>query len=145
MSFISKSISPSCAEASTNSAGADALSARLGGDEFAMIAPPGMSEDAVLGLAKQIGTAVPRPILYEDKSLQVGVSVGIAFSDANTTSAHDVCTNADQAMYVAKSRKDAQPVVFDPSQFAPRPTLEVKTRLEEALRLREIRPWSLKP
>jgi diguanylate cyclase (GGDEF)-like protein len=78
--------------------------ARLGGDEFAILvrhAEP-MSFAAT---ARRIIAALEAPILFEEQSLDVGTSIGIAHFPEHGQDAQTLVRNADIAMYAAKRNK----------------------------------------
>lgn len=76
------------------------LLARLGGDEFAILienAAPGSAET----IAEKILAAMHQPITVDGHDLQVGTSIGVAYSRPGITDA-DFFKLADQALYEAK-------------------------------------------
>lgn len=115
--------------------------ARMGGDEFAVILPTHMGEAATLGLAAAILAHISEPIIYKTAVLRVSASLGVAFAGGTITRASEIYAAADQAMYRAKANDDGQAVLFKPEQFAPRPSLEDKNRIETGLRNGEILPF----
>ncbi|MDA8523110.1 diguanylate cyclase domain-containing protein [Acidovorax sp. NCPPB 4044] len=78
--------------------------ARLGGDEFAILVRSD-DEQTLTGIASAIVDVVRQPIaLQQDVSVQVGTSIGIAFSPAHSRHGAEVMHRADLAMYAAKRR-----------------------------------------
>jgi diguanylate cyclase (GGDEF)-like protein/PAS domain S-box-containing protein len=76
------------------------LLARLGGDEFVILiesAPPGSAET----IAEKILAAMQQPITVDGHDLQVGTSIGVAYSGPASTDT-DFFKQADQALYEAK-------------------------------------------
>jgi diguanylate cyclase (GGDEF)-like protein len=83
---------------------ADTL-ARVGGDEFVLLAadlenPVG---DRARTLATKCIDAVSKPMTLKGSVCNLGVSIGIAFSDG-TCSADSLLAAADKAMYEAKQK-----------------------------------------
>jgi len=75
--------------------------ARFGGDEFAVLLEGIASPRDAAVIVRKIIAALILPMQYHGKKLQVGVSVGIAFSD-DCGQADAILQNADAAMYQAK-------------------------------------------
>jgi diguanylate cyclase (GGDEF)-like protein len=94
--------------------GEEAVIARLSGDEFALALARSDSEvagadevaDVVLG-------TVARPLLFNDRIVQVGAFAGIASAPAVQASIPDILRRADIAMDRARSGRVARPVWFD--------------------------------
>jgi diguanylate cyclase (GGDEF)-like protein len=94
--------------------GEEAVIARLSGDEFALALALGADEtsradevaDIVLGI-------VTRPLLFDERIIQVGAFAGIASAPAGEASIPDVLRRADIAMDRARSGRIARPVWFD--------------------------------
>jgi diguanylate cyclase (GGDEF)-like protein/PAS domain S-box-containing protein len=81
--------------------GSDTI-ARLGGDEFAVLLPFVESgEDAIKAVRKLI-SIMEKPIMLEDHSFHVGISVGIALYPDHGNDGSTLMRHADVAMYVAK-------------------------------------------
>ncbi|MBI5784052.1 MAG: GGDEF domain-containing protein [Rhodocyclales bacterium] len=76
--------------------------ARLGGDEFIILVEDVESLDAVAMVARKIIEALAHPVWYQDQSLAVGASIGIAIFPQDGASTTEVIARADQAMYRAK-------------------------------------------
>lgn len=75
--------------------------ARLGGDEFAILLPNTDAQAAQV-VAQNVQQSVSAPLMLNELKLRVGVSIGIAVSAANSTSAEELLRCADVAMYKAK-------------------------------------------
>ena len=129
-------------------AGEGGLAARLGGDEFALAVGDVGSSEAALALAAEAICQVERPIAHGERTLRISGSIGVGLSDgadgAGGASVAALCTGADQAMYRAKLARraggPARAVLYDPAHFPPRPSLEDRRRLAEAIAARDIRP-----
>jgi len=94
--------------------GPDAILARLGGDEFAVavaLRPERMGRADEL--ADAVLRTVTRPLLFEEKIIQVGAFVGIASIAAKDARMPDLLRRADIAMDHARSGRVARPVWFD--------------------------------
>ena len=94
--------------------GPDAVLARLSGDEFAValaLASDRMSR--VDQLAEAVLRIVTRPLLFEEKIIQVGAFVGIASAPAAEVRIPDILRRADIAMDHARSGRVARPIWFD--------------------------------
>ena len=94
--------------------GPDAVLARLSGDEFAValaLSPGDMSRADEL--ADVVLRTVSRPLLFEERIIQVGVFAGIASAPATTVRIPDILRRADIAMDHGRSGRVARPVWFD--------------------------------
>jgi diguanylate cyclase (GGDEF)-like protein/PAS domain S-box-containing protein len=80
--------------------------ARLGGDEFAVVCPDFHTRDELVGVAERIIARIAEPMTIEGTDVQVGASIGIAFSPVATAAAtpDDLVDEADRALYLAKSQ-----------------------------------------
>lgn len=76
--------------------------ARLGGDEFVILANVQEAADAGR-LAESLVGALHERFIVDAHELSVSTSVGIALYPADGASQHELLTNADAAMYHAKS------------------------------------------
>src|SRR5436305_5121686 len=94
--------------------GSEAVIARLGGDEFAVafaLPPEGMNRaDA---LAETVLQTVTRPLLFEERIIQVGAFAGIASTASRDVRIPDILRRADIAMDHARTGRVARPVWFD--------------------------------
>jgi diguanylate cyclase (GGDEF)-like protein/PAS domain S-box-containing protein len=75
--------------------------ARLGGDEFAVLLPSTDASGAT-DAARRIADVVRQPFTLESRSLDVGVSIGIAAYPEHGSDAATLMRRADVAMYAAK-------------------------------------------
>ncbi|MDX8353845.1 putative bifunctional diguanylate cyclase/phosphodiesterase [Cognatiyoonia sp. IB215182] len=119
----------------------DAQVARLGGDEFAIVTTDITSSKKANAFAKRIIAAIEEPIPFEQKKLQVGVSLGIARQGHDAPTLAALMSGADQAMYLAKNDPDKRMMIFDKSAFPVRASLEDRNILSNAMRRGEIVPY----
>jgi diguanylate cyclase (GGDEF)-like protein/PAS domain S-box-containing protein len=77
---------------------------RLGGDEFGVVLPGVGTIDRAVAVAERLLVELERPVRFEDHTLRVRASVGIAVTDDLTPDAAALLTHADAAMYRAKRR-----------------------------------------
>jgi diguanylate cyclase (GGDEF)-like protein len=75
---------------------------RLGGDEFVVLLPD-VSEDEAVAIARRIIACVCEPFAFA-AAARIGVSIGIAAAPRDGTSADELLSAADRAMYEAKRR-----------------------------------------
>jgi diguanylate cyclase len=76
--------------------------ARLGGDEFIVLIEDVDHIDAVAMVAQKIIEALAMPVAYQEQSLNVGASIGIALYPDDGTTTTEIIAAADRAMYRAK-------------------------------------------
>lgn len=88
--------------------------ARLGGDEFVALADINDPGDAA-ALAEKLLAAVALPLPVETGELNVTASIGIAVFGSDGTSARELMTHADAAMYSAKEQGRNAYCLFEPS------------------------------
>jgi diguanylate cyclase (GGDEF)-like protein/PAS domain S-box-containing protein len=99
--------------------------ARLGGDEFGVLLEGAETAAEVQRVADALIEALGVPFSLDGREVRVTASVGVAFSAADTT-AKELLSNADLAMYHAKSAGKNRHVTFQP---------QMQTLLHERLRL----------
>ncbi|WP_201312507.1 diguanylate cyclase [Dyella sp. EPa41] len=83
------------------------LLARLGGDEFVILCEDITTRDAAEALARKVTATMTRPVVFEDRRLQVTLSVGVALC-RGVDNADALMHTADQALYRAKERGRAR-------------------------------------
>ena len=94
--------------------GPDSVIARLSGDEFAVaLALAADQTGRAEELAEVVLHTVTRPLLFEERIIQVGAFAGIASTPATSARIPDVLRRADIAMDHARSGRVARPVWFD--------------------------------
>ncbi len=108
--------------------------ARLGGDEFTVILP-GLYDPKRLGaLADNIISVLAKPFSIGETSAYVSASIGITLYPQDADNLSSLLKNADQAMYVAKSRGRNQYSYFTASmQEAAQTRLQLSNDLRRAL------------
>ena len=114
--------------------------ARVGGDEFAVLTSNVTSIKEARELAKDIIQRLSETIPFEQKKLDVGVSIGIARQGPDASTPPELLSGADQAMYMCKQDPDSQVQIYDKSAFPVRPTLEDRRILIEAMETGQIIP-----
>lgn len=80
------------------------LVARIGGDEFVVLKPLGESALDISGLADEIVREMQVPFAFEGMSTSCSASVGVAIADSKMENPEQVVTDADTALYHAKSQ-----------------------------------------
>jgi len=83
--------------------GPDGLVARLGGDEFAVLPGENTGDPEELeAIATRLIRCVHQPVIVDEMTLDVGVSIGIARFPRDGNDPHSLLRSADVAMYAAK-------------------------------------------
>jgi diguanylate cyclase (GGDEF)-like protein len=77
--------------------------ARTGGDEFVILLPDTDGESGARTTSRKVIETANLPILFEDRSLLVGASIGVALFPDHGTTADELMRKADHAMYLAKA------------------------------------------
>lgn len=77
---------------------------RMGGDEFAVLLPGVVKYEDAVSVAEKIIASVVAPIIMDELSLKVGVSIGIAFYPQDNNDIGKLIHYADLAMYHAKNK-----------------------------------------
>lgn len=105
--------------------------ARVGGDEFAIVLEDLATLDPAVRAADRVLQALRVPIVHAEASYEVSASVGVAFSEPDST-VQGLLSAADTAMYAAKQSGRDRSAVYDAAMHG-----EVMHRLElhRALRL----------
>ncbi len=78
--------------------------ARYGGDEFVMLIPDIESVTTVTDIARRIHKKVSKPLEIDERILHVSCSIGVALWPEDGERLDNLLSNADAAMYQAKSR-----------------------------------------
>lgn len=77
--------------------------ARIGGDEFVLLKPLEDSALSISNLADNIVRETRKPFNYDGKSISCTASVGVAIADAKMSEPEHVVSDADSALYHAKT------------------------------------------
>jgi two-component system CheB/CheR fusion protein len=77
--------------------------ARVGGDEFIFLLNSPQGRGEITEVANRIINSINEPTEIMGKMLQIGVSLGISCFPQDGATASDLISNADSAMYAAKS------------------------------------------
>lgn len=89
--------------------------ARLGGDEF-MILLTDINDISIIGcMADKIINTISKEILHANKSLYVGVSIGITIYSGRSVDCDGLMKEADIAMYKAKKSGKGSFIFYQPS------------------------------
>ena len=83
---------------------------RVGGEEFIVLLPDTKKEQALI-IAEKIRKQI-RALHFDEPSLRVTVSIGVAVFPNHCTTEKDLLSKVDQALYVAKNRGRDQTVVW---------------------------------
>ena len=114
--------------------------ARLGGDEFVVLCEDIEGLPHATALAQRIITEFQSTFHLGDDDLQVGASIGIAYSVDGTDTAETILANADIAMYRAKKNGRGCFELFDEAmQHWIRTTVKLETALRQAVSRDELR------
>lgn len=124
-----------------NYVGNRGIVARLGGDEFAIAMWHIRTDKQLLDVADEMARCIERPVAYREKGLKIAASIGISSTRNVAPTLEDLCSAADQAMYRAKNTVGIKSAIFMVDTFAPRPSLEDRMQILQAMRRQEIQPY----
>jgi diguanylate cyclase (GGDEF)-like protein len=114
--------------------------ARLGGDEFGVLLDDLTDEQQAEAVAQRLLEALEAPFVTGDQHVRVRVSIGIAFSGSEPTTAELLINCADTAMYAAKARGKGCVERFHPQMRAAElDRLELEAALRDAVREDRVR------
>ncbi|HEX7388845.1 MAG TPA: EAL domain-containing protein, partial [Acidiphilium sp.] len=77
------------------------IAARLGGDEFSIVLPSNSEFDAT-AVAERVIDRITRPFKFDNVTVEIGVSIGIALAPRDGETPEELYKNADLALYRAK-------------------------------------------
>jgi len=77
---------------------------RFGGDEFVLVMPAYTDPARCETLARQILEVIQEPLVVAEHHLSISASIGIALSPIHGSSAEELLSNADAALYDAKGK-----------------------------------------
>jgi diguanylate cyclase (GGDEF)-like protein len=103
-----------CATHLRSTLGAGEFCARLGGDEFVLIKQDA-DHDSALDLANRISAAMAMCVKWEDRVIEVSVTIGVALYPVHGKNRQELLGNADLAMYRGKAEINRSVCVFDAS------------------------------
>lgn len=110
----------------------DIVFARFAGDEFVAVLP-GLTDRARLAeIGESVIRSLAEPFRIKGQDATVGASLGIAIAPDDTTSAAELLTFADLAMYSSKQAGKARCMFFDQRI---RDTIVERSKIEADLRL----------
>ncbi|MDN3721945.1 diguanylate cyclase [Roseibium salinum] len=90
---------------------------RLGGDEFAVLLPGLGDASTLTALAGRAADAISRPVVFENRPLQLTASIGGAIAPTHGSDEAELIRVADHALYTAKKQRNSA-VVFDEPSLA---------------------------
>lgn len=88
---------------------------RIGGDEFLLYLKQANDLDSVEALVKEILNTFTSPVIVDDNSLNITVSIGIALAPRDSTTADGLLKCADMATYKSKENGKNTYCFFNPS------------------------------
>lgn len=86
--------------------------ARIGGDEFVAIISNLENRADIEPTIKRMLNAASAPVVHDNETMNVSVSIGIAFFPIDTEDADELIKHADQAMYQAKEKGKNQFCIY---------------------------------
>lgn len=105
--------------------------ARLGGDEFAMIVDCDL--EGAICVAEEILRVFETPFMIQDRSIDIGTSIGIVVCPGHGPTAEEVLQQADLAMYDAKRKRLGYTVYSEKLRLAGDDNLALIAELRRAL------------
>ncbi|MGI4830582.1 MAG: putative bifunctional diguanylate cyclase/phosphodiesterase [Janthinobacterium lividum] len=114
--------------------------ARLSGDEFAVLLETEFPKADADAIALQIQNAMRAPVILEGRPVHVTFSIGIAAGSPAHTAYDELLSDADVAMYVAKTIRRGAVASFTPEiREAALNRLTLENDLRSAIDLRQMR------
>ena len=95
------------------------LMGRYGGEEFGIIFPHSDGDGAHLAAERIRASVASQPVLFDERSISVTISLGVTEFGASASSAEALIRTADAALYAAKSAGRNRAKVFSPSLQPP--------------------------
>ncbi|QFY60777.1 EAL domain-containing protein [Rhizobium grahamii] len=95
--------------------GPERFAARVGGDEFVVVMRDHIARPEARNLAQRLLEEIERPVEWNGQSLCVGSSIGISSFPDRARTIDDLLSQADVAMYRAKSTIGGSICFYDPS------------------------------
>lgn len=118
------------------------LFCRQGGDEFLLLLSaddPADAGQAARDVGERIREALERPFRVHDAEFHVGASVGIALYPEHAEDPENLLSNADAAMYMAKSMGGGAVAFYEDATNDSRRRLSLSSRLRRAVTSGELR------
>ena len=85
---------------------------RVGGDEFLVVCPGVAGAESALMVAERIARAVNQPVRLAGVTLDLQVSIGVAYAGRRAIGADVLVRRADTAMYASKRHGQGCPVAY---------------------------------
>jgi len=89
--------------------------ARIGGDEFVVVMRDHVGRSEARSVAQRLLDEIERPVEWNGQSLSVGSSIGISSFPDKARTVDDLLSQADVAMYRAKTTAGSSICFYDPS------------------------------
>ncbi len=114
--------------------------ARWGGDEFVILLPEITDAEAVRTLSDKLINAMQIPILIDENELPVSFSIGVAIYPNDAADIQSLFSNADRAMFHAKSQGRNQACFYSDMDYKDngKQELYIQNRLATAIKTRQI-------
>jgi diguanylate cyclase (GGDEF)-like protein len=92
--------------------------ARLGGDEFAFLIHGVQSEKEIAMVITRIYNSLEAPIAIEDRTFNIGISLGVAFYPCHCLEIEGLLRRADIALYRAKDKRNTYEIYLSEDEEA---------------------------
>ena len=113
--------------------------ARFGGDEFAILVDDADDPETAVRVAERLLIALRTPFRIGIRELEVGASIGIAWSAQHGTTFEELLRHADMAMYEAKRQGRGRFSMFDtPMETAASRRRQIEADLVGVIERREL-------
>lgn len=102
-----------CSEMLHETIGKDGFIARLGGDEFAFVLSGADAAKRARAIADEVLGRMAQPFQVGERTVLIGVSIGLALEESAVSDADEMLRRADVAMYAAKRAGKMRVCEFD--------------------------------